>query len=111
MLLALRSHASMIGIVAFYIGGSLYYIVMARSRVVPRWLSLWGLAGTTLGLIAAVAVFFGAMTLFSPIQIAFNLPIALNEMVLAVWLITRGFATSTPTIQQATPLHTAASRH
>ncbi len=67
---------------------------MARSRVVPRWLSLWGLAGTTLGLIAAVAVFFGAITLFSPIQIALNIPIVINEMVLAGWLLIKGFDTT-----------------
>jgi hypothetical protein len=110
LLLALRSHASVIGILAFYLGASLYYTVMARSRVVPRWLSWWGLAGTTLGLITAVAVFCGAITLFSPIQIAFNIPIALNELVLAGWLLTQGFATTPATIQQPTPLHPAASR-
>jgi hypothetical protein len=109
LLLALRGHASVIGILAFYLGASLYYIVMARSRVVPRWLSLWGLAGTTLGLIAAIAVFFGAITLFSPIQIAVNIPIALNEIVLAGWLLIKGFTVTPPTTPQPIPLHPAAS--
>jgi|BarGraNGADG00312_1021997.scaffolds.fasta_scaffold40966_3 hypothetical protein len=109
LLLDLRTHASVIGVLAFYLGASLYYTVMARSRVVPRWLSLWGLAGTTLGLIAAVAVFFGAITPFSPIQIALNIPIAINEMVLAGWLLIKGFDTTPPTVQQATPVHLAAS--
>lgn len=108
LLLTLRSRASVIGIIAFYIGASLYYVVMARSRVVPRWLSLWGLASTTLGLIAAVGVFCGAITLFSPIQIAFNLPIFLNELVLAGWLLVKGFAI-TPVTPRATLLPAGAS--
>jgi len=109
LLLALRGHASVIGILAFYLGATLYYTVMARSRVVPRWLSLWGLAGTTLGLIAAVAVFCGAISPFSPIQIAFNIPIALNELVLAGWLLIKGFAAIPPPTAQAIPLHQVAS--
>ena len=106
LLISLRDNASLIGVIAFYIGGSLYYTAMARSRVVPRWLSWWGLASTTLGLVAALAVVSGALTLFSPIQIAFNLPIFLNELVLAGWLLIKGFTITATTTPQGTPLPT-----
>lgn len=109
LLLALRGHASVMGILAFYLGGSMYYIVMVRSRVVPRWLSLWGLVSTTLGFVTAVAAFFGAITLFSPIQIALNIPIFLNELVLAGWLLIKGFTLTASNTPQTAPLHPTAS--
>lgn len=96
LLLALRDHAGVIGILAFYPGATLYYYVFLRSRLVPRWLSGWGIAATTLGLTAAVLVFLGVIAPFSTPQIVMNLPIFLNELVLAVWLILRGFATPAP---------------
>ena len=54
----------------------------------------------------ALAVFSGALTLFSPIQIAFNLPIFLNELVLAGWLLIKGFTITATTTPQGTPLPT-----
>lgn len=92
LLLALRDRASMMGILAFYLGALLYYVVFFRSRLIPRWLSGWGIAGTTLGLAAAVMVFCGITAMFSPLQVALNVPIGLNELVLAVWLLVRGFS-------------------
>ncbi|HEY3437367.1 MAG TPA: DUF4386 domain-containing protein [Actinotalea sp.] len=92
LLLALRDRASMTGVLAFYLGGTLYYVIFFRSRLVPRWLSGWGIAATTLGLTAALLVFFGLTEMFSPLQIALNVPIFFNELVLAGWLLVRGFS-------------------
>lgn len=103
LLLALRDRASEIGILAFYLGGTMYYYIFLRTRLIPRWLSSWGILGTTLGLVAAVLVFSGALGLFSPLQIAMNLPIFLNEMVLAVWLIIKGFAAPAAIPKSAAP--------
>jgi hypothetical protein len=91
LLLALRDRASMTGILAFYLGGTIYYVIFFRSRLIPRWLSGWGIAGTTLGLTAALLVFFGVTDMFSTLQVALNVPIGLNELVLAAWLLVRGF--------------------
>ncbi|HQY32636.1 MAG TPA: DUF4386 domain-containing protein [Propionicimonas sp.] len=104
LLLTLREHASTIGILAFYLGGTMYYTVFFRSRLIPRWLSGWGVASTTLGLIAAVLVFFGAIELFSPLQIAMNVPIFFNELVVAGWLLIRGFAEPTDVASPSAPV-------
>jgi hypothetical protein len=37
---------------------------------------------------------FNIIDFFTPVQIALNIPIGLQEMVLAVWLIAKGFNTS-----------------
>jgi hypothetical protein len=94
LLLALRDRASLAGILAFYLGATMYYWVFYRSRLIPRWLSVWGIAGTTMGFAAGMLVLFGVTGYLSALQVVLNLPIGVNETVLAVWLIVRGFNSS-----------------
>jgi hypothetical protein len=69
----------------------IYYGVFYRTRLLPRWLSLWGFAGLGLMLAAAFAGIFGLLGSMTAVQILLNLPIMLQELVLAVWLIVRGY--------------------
>jgi len=85
---------------AFYTGATLYYLVFYRSRLIPRWLSAWGLAGTLLGLAAGLLVLFQSIAVLPSTQVVLNLPIATQEMVLAVWLIVKGFS---PTAKAPAP--------
>ncbi len=62
-----------------------------RSRLIPRWLSGWGLAGTALGALAGLRVLFHVTGHMSAPQVVLNLLIGVNEMVLAIWLLVRGF--------------------
>lgn len=91
---SLRDAAAVVAVLAFYTGATVYYLVFYRSRLIPRWLSVWGLAGTALGLIAALLVLFRAIETLSGVQVVLNLPIGLQELVLAVWLIWKGFSSS-----------------
>jgi hypothetical protein len=70
-----------------------FYYLLYRSKLIPRWLSVWGLVGAPLYLISGLFGMFG-LDPFSTISILLFLPQALNEMVLAVWLIVRGFDSS-----------------
>ena len=56
---------------------------------------------TTLGLTAALLVLFGVMAPLSTLQVALNLPFFVNEMVLAGWLIVKGFAAQPVAADQA----------
>jgi hypothetical protein len=96
LLVDLRDAAAVVGVLAFYTGGTLYYLVFYRSQLVPRWLSGWGLVGTALGLVAALLVLFRVVGTLSTAQVLLNLPIGVQELVLAVWLIWRGFGTPVP---------------
>jgi hypothetical protein len=78
-------------LLAFSIGCLLYYIIFYRTRLVPRWLSAWGLAGGILTMLSCVLVTVGLVAPFSIEQVVLALPIAPQEMVLAVWLIVKGF--------------------
>ncbi len=91
LLMAVRSWAGMAGTLAFYPAALLYYTVFYRSRLIPRWLSGWGIAAAAMGLAATILVVFHLIQPMSTPQILLNFPIFLQEMVLAVWLIARGF--------------------
>jgi len=89
----LRDSAGTVGVLAFCAGATLYYLIFYRSQLIPRWLSVWGLVGTALCLTAGLLVFFQSIAALSSTQAALSLPIAVQEMVLAVWLIVKGFST------------------
>jgi len=72
----------------------MYYYIFFQARLIPRWLSGWGIAGAVFGLAAGLLVLFRVTGFMSPLQVVLNLPIGVNEMVLAVWLIVRGFTSS-----------------
>jgi hypothetical protein len=73
------------------IGALMYYSVFYQYRLVPRWLSVWGLVGITLTSISCLLVMFHLTPSAGTIQVILSLPIMLQEMVLAVWLIVKGF--------------------
>ena len=77
--------------IPFLLGAGMYYYLMYRSTVVPRWLSVWGLLGVAVSLVATLYSGFTQDFGFSSFSTALNAPIALQEMVLAVWLIAKGF--------------------
>jgi hypothetical protein len=79
---------------AFYLGGMMYYYIFYRTKLVPRWLSGWGLVAVSMGIVASMLVMFQSVGPMSAVQVVLNLPIAVQEMVLAVWLIVKGFDSS-----------------
>jgi len=92
MLLAVREwvHGFLMSL-SFGLGALMYYYVLYRSRLVPRWLSGWGLVGAGLCLVATVYAGFTQEFGFSTVNSVLNIPIGVQEMVLAVWLIVKGF--------------------
>ena len=66
----------------------LNYLLYQR-KLIPRWLSVWGFAGAALSFANYLPQFFG----IDSIEILF-IPIAVQEMVFAVWLIVKGLNSS-----------------
>jgi hypothetical protein len=80
------------GVSAFSLGALMYYAVLYQSRLIPRWLAGWGILGAACSLAAAVSILFG-LTPYSLPMIVLILPIAIQEMAFAIWLIVKGFTT------------------
>jgi Domain of unknown function (DUF4386) len=80
-----------LALLAFGLGALGYYWVFYRSRLIPRWLSAWGLVAIASVMVSAIMVMLGLVESFSTPQVVLAAPIGLQEMVLAVWLIAKGF--------------------
>ncbi len=85
--------SSSTGAVVFPIGAMMLYVVLYQSKLIPRWLSVWGMIAVALNLVSTgVAGLANLVDSMSQVQTAANLPIFLQEMVMAVWFIAKGFS-------------------
>jgi hypothetical protein len=89
LLMNVKGHAGLLGVFAFSVGAFMYYYLFFQSRLIPRWLSGFGIVAIILMMVACVLALFSGNLITSYIFLAF--PIFLQEMVLAVWLIVKGF--------------------
>lgn len=90
LLLKAGDHNALAGIV-FCLGALMFYAVLYRSRLVPRWISGWGLAALVPYLAAEFLAMFAVVDPMSANASLLFIPLAVQEMVMAVWLIVKGF--------------------
>lgn len=79
------------GVISWCLGAALYYSLFLRLKLLPRWLSAWGLIGLLPMATASVLFLLGIIDDGAPTFLVLSLPIAVQEMVMAVYLIVRGF--------------------
>jgi len=73
----------------FFIFGALcFYILLYRTLIIPKFISVWGIIATLVLLIVTIIKLFG---IESEILNALIIPIVLNELFLAIWLLIKGF--------------------
>lgn len=78
-----------IGSIVFSLGALILYYLFFQSTLIPRWISVFGFV-CVVGYIAA-----GISALFGTAQDVLMMPMLLQEMIMAVWLIVKGFNPST----------------
>jgi hypothetical protein len=74
--------------IVFSIGALMIYYLFYQTKLIPRWLSVWGLIGAVIYLAQPLLAMFG-----SELDILFAL-LAVQETILGVWLIVKGFNSS-----------------
>jgi hypothetical protein len=95
LLMAARDWLSPVAaVLTFGLGAVMYYKVFYQSGLIPRWLASWGLVGATLLTVSGLLVMFRLAAPLGTTQTVMAFPIAVQEIVLAVWLIFRGFNAS-----------------
>jgi hypothetical protein len=85
MLLAERFWAFQMISITFVLGAVLFYLMMYRSKLIPSFISIWGLIGAAVVLVNTIMDMVG----FPPGNL--GVIMLLNELFLAVWLIVKGF--------------------
>ncbi len=92
LVLETRNHLGHVALdmAIFPIAALMMYYLFYTSKLVPRWLSIWGIIASVIYMSAAYMVLFGFEPL-SPVYIAMNIPLALNEVVMGILLIVKGF--------------------
>lgn len=75
----------------FCTGAAVFYSALYRSHIVPRWIASWGLGAIVLYVAADLLAMYSVIGTDSTAQVAMFMPLAVQEMVLAVWMIVRGF--------------------
>lgn len=78
-------------------GGLLFYTMLYQLRLVPRFLSIWGLLGVVIVLANALFDMFG-ITVPN-----LGLLMLANELILGGWLIVRGFRDPQPRVEAPVP--------
>ena len=88
--LSARDWASQIQVVFFSLSALIFYYVVFKTKLLPRWLSVWGFIAVA-SLIAANVLPIPDLTEgFNAAQLLF-LPIFLSEILIAIWMIVKGF--------------------
>lgn len=72
----------------------LYSYIFYKSGLVPKFIPILGMTGAALVFSAALFEMFGVFEQLSVWGALLSLPVAANEMILAVWLIAKGFSRS-----------------
>ena len=76
-------------VIIFSLSAVILGVIFYQTNLVPRWLSAWKFVGGILLLIQGLLVLFDAVT--PTLEATLFVPIAVNEMVLEIWLIVKGF--------------------
>jgi len=86
---------SSVGAFAFGIGALIFYSALYKYKLIPKWISVFGFIAILLHIASGALVMFGLQEPFDTGSMIMNLPIAVQEMVMAVWLIIKGFRAET----------------
>jgi len=78
----------------FAIAALIFYYLLYQSKLIPRWISVWGVIAAILLILVNLLEVTGIV---SELMIL-KLPIVLNELVLAIWLMVKGFNVTVPSL-------------
>lgn len=87
---AIHDQAFFLVLTVFSVGTFVLYPVLFIYRLAPVFLSVWGFIGGLMLLLSSMLILFGWTDRGSMIDTLLSLPIWINEIALALWLLVRG---------------------
>lgn len=90
--------SNIVYLICFCSGALLFYTLLFKSKMIPNWMSIWGIISILILSIGTIMAMF-SLGVFETMptlrgMVFFAPPIALNEFVLSFWLIFKGFKSS-----------------
>jgi hypothetical protein len=76
-------------VIVFSLDALMLYTMLYRSNLIPHWISIWGFIAIVMHFSTAFLLLFHVIDFNTASLI--NMPIFFQEMVMAVWLIAKGF--------------------
>lgn len=77
-------------ILATGLGNLLLYSIFHKEKIIPIWLSVWGISGNILIMTASFLILFQLLEVISIEYLIITTPLLLQEIILAIWLIKNG---------------------
>jgi hypothetical protein len=77
--------------IVFCLGALMFNYLLYKSKLIPRWISGWGFIAVIPYLAGGVLAMVGLFGPSSTITNVLDIPLGVQEMVLAVWFIAKGF--------------------
>ncbi len=71
------------------LGNLILYTIFYQGNYIPKWLSAWGILGNVLIMSASFLILFQLTEVVSTTYILLTIPVVLQEIVLAIWLIVK----------------------
>ncbi len=72
-------------------GNIILYILFFKTKLMPRWIALWGIWSAILSIFASGLILFKVVDIITPEYLIINVPTALFELFFGGWLIIKGF--------------------
>lgn len=94
-----RAWAFQMVTVSLILGAAVFYTMLYKSRLVPRFISVWGWIAAFFVIVTALMDMFGVS---AGIFEFLGLFMLLNELFLGVWLVIKGFNTDARTVESTT---------
>ena len=77
-------------VIVLCLGNVLLYVSFIKTKLIPEWLSIWGIFSCCLSILASLLVLFGMIEIITSEYLLLNAPTGLQELVLAFWFIFKG---------------------
>lgn len=88
----LINHVGMMMVIG--IGNLILYYVFFKMEIIPRWLSSWGVLGNVIALFASILLLLQIIGVTTLPFVILTIPLVFQEIILALWLILKGFKLS-----------------
>jgi hypothetical protein len=72
-------------------GNFMLYILFIKSKLIPKWLPIWGIISIFLSAIASMLVLFRSIDIITSEYLLLNASTAIQELTLGIWLVLKGF--------------------